>query len=193
MFTTVNANRNRPAYTLFAGEDVVVAGNDNVIAKEVETKYDRFQALQHCVIDENGAIGFGDYISRDFKDWLTTSYDSYMISVPLTFDDTWFKKQAPILQTILLRTEEDYTTVHNKYIGQSGAYLRMRWGWAWDQLSNRWDMIQNCYKPQKDFLYTDYIDTLIHIRGRGRSLQVEIRNDKDKDFRLASINMLVRI
>lgn len=193
VFTTVNANRNRPAYTLFAGEDVVVAGNDNVIAKEVETKYDRFQALQHCVIDENGAIGFGDYISRDFKDWLTTSYDSYMISVPLTFDDTWFKKQAPILQTILLRTEEDYTTVHNKYIGQSGAYLRMRWGWAWDQLSNRWDMIQNCYKPQKDFLYTDYIDTLIHIRGRGRSLQVEIRNDKDKDFRLASINMLVRI
>lgn len=193
VFTTVNANRNRPAYNLFAGEDLVVAGTDNVIAKEIEEKYDRFQALQHCIIDETGAISFGDYISRDFRDWLTTSYDSYMISTPLTFNDTWYKKQAPILQTIFLRTEEDYTTIHNKYIGQSGAYLRMRWNWAWDALSNRWDLIQNCYKPQKDFLYTDYIDTLIHIRGRGRSLQIEVRNDQDKDFRLASINMLVRI
>lgn len=193
VFTTVNANRNRPAYSLFAGEDLVMAGTDNVIAKEIEEKYDRFQALQHCVVDETGAIGFGDYISRDFRDWLTTSFDSYMISTPLTFDDTWYKKQAPILQTILLRTEEEVTTVHNKYIGQSGAYLRMRWSWSWDEKSNRWDLIQNCYKPQKDFLYTDYIDTIIHIRGRGRSLQVEIRNDKDKDFRLASINMLVRI
>lgn len=192
VFTTVNANRNRPTYNLFAGDSIVKAGEDYVTAKDIVTKYDRFQALQHCVIDEDGRIGFGDYISRDFKDWLQSSFDSYMISTPLTFNDTWFKKQAPIMQTVFLRTEEDYTRVHKKYIAQSGAYLRMRWHWSYDDKSNRWDLIQNCYKPQKDFLYTDYIDTLIHIRGRGRSLQIELRNDKDKDFRLASISMLVR-
>lgn len=193
VFTTLTAERNRPAYNMYAGDRLIKAGDDNVIAKEISTKYDRFQALQHCVIDEDGNIGFGDYNSRDYKDWLTSSYDSYMLSVPLTFDDTFYTKQAPILQTILSRTEEEVTTVPYKYIGQSGAYLRMRWGWSNSDKSNRWDLIQDCYKPQKDFLHTDYIPTLLHVRGRGKALQVEIRNDKDKDFRLAAINMLVRI
>ena len=69
----------------------------------------------------------------------------------------------------------------------------MRWGWSIDDKSNRWDLIQSCYIPPKDFLYTDYVVSQIHIRGRGRALQIEIRNDKDKDFRLAAINMLIRI
>ena len=193
VFTTLVAERNRPAYHMYAGDSLVKAGEDNVIAKEVVTKYDRFQALQHCIIDDNGNISFGDYNSRDFKDWLTSSYDSYMLSVPLTFDSTFYNKQAPILQTILARTEEAPTKIAKKYLGASGAYLRMRWGWANDYLSNRWDLIQNCYIPPKDFLYIDYIVSRVHVRGRGRALQIEIRNDKDKDFRLAAINVLVRV
>lgn len=193
VFTTLTAERVRPSYSLFAGDSLVIADNYNVIAKDVVTKYDRFQALQHCIIDENGNISFGDYNSRDFKDWLKSSYDSYMVSTPLTFDDTYFNKQAPILQTVITRTEEDFTRTPKKYIGSSGAYLRMRWGWSNSDLSNRWDLIQNCYILPKDFLYIDYVVSRVHIRGRGRSMQIEIRNDKDKDFRLASINMLVRV
>lgn len=193
VFTTLTAERVRPSYSLFAGDSLVIAGDYNVIAKDVVTKYDRFQALQHCIIDENGNISFGDYNSRDFKDWLKSSYDSYMVSTPLTFNDTYFNKQAPILQTVITRTEEDFTRTFKKYIGSSGAYLRMRWGWSNSDLSNRWDLIQNCYILPKDFLYIDYIVSRVHIRGRGRSMQIEIRNDGDKDFRLASINMLVRV
>ena len=193
VFTTIIAERNRPAYNMYAGDKLVKANEDNVIAKEISTKYDRFQALQHCIVDEEGNISFGDYNSRDYKDWLTSSYDSYMVSVPLTFDDTYYNKQVPLLQTILTRTEEDVTSVKGKYIGQSGAYLRMRWGWSNTDKSNRWDLIQSCYKPQKDFLYTDYVPTLLHVRGRGKAIQIEIRNDKDKDFRLANINLLVRV
>jgi hypothetical protein len=193
VFTTIIAERNRPAYNMYAGDKLVKAGEDNVIAKEISTKYDRFQALQHCIIDDTGNISFGDYNSRDYKDWLTSSYDSYMLSVPLTFNDTYYNKQVPLLQTILTRTEEDVTTVSGKYIGQSGAYLRMRWGWSNSDKSNRWDLIQSCYRPQKDFLHTDYVSSLLHVRGRGKAIQIEIRNDKDKDFRLANINLLVRI
>lgn len=193
VFTTLTAERVRPSYSLFAGDSLVIAGDYNVIAKDVVTKYDRFQALQHCIIDENGNISFGDYNSRDFKDWLKSSYDSYMVSTPLTFNDIYFNKQAPILQTVITRTEEDFTRTSKKYIGSSGAYLRMRWGWSNSDLSNRWDLIQNCYILPKDFLYIDYIVSRVHIRGRGRSMQIEIRNDGDKDFRLASINMLVRV
>lgn len=193
VFTTITAERVRPVYSLFAGDSLVIADNYSVIAKDVVTKYDRFQALQHCIIDENGNISFGDYNSRDFKDWLKSSYDSYMVSTPLTFNDTYFNKQAPILQTVITRTEEDFTRTSKKYIGSSGAYLRMRWGWSNSDLSNHWDLVQNCYILPKDFLYIDYIVSRVHIRGRGRSMQIEIRNDGDKDFRLASINMLVRV
>lgn len=193
VFTGMTAERIRPAYSLFAGDQKVVAGDANVTAREIEEKYDRFQALQHAIVDTEGNISFGDYNSRDFIDWGTTPYDSYMISAPITFDDLYYNKQAPILQTVLQRTEEDYTTIHNRYIGETGAYLRIRWHWGNDMLSNRWDLIQDCYKPQKDFLWTDYISSRIHIRGRGKALQVEIRNDENKDFRLAALNLLVRI
>ena len=81
--------------------------------------------------------------------------------------------------------ESDYTT-------PSGAIIRMRWGWSVDPLSNRWDMMQNGYRPQKDFLHDDYVESRMHIRGRGKAFQVEIRNDDNKDFRLTGLNIITR-
>jgi hypothetical protein len=78
------------------------------------------------------------------------------------------------------------------YIAASGANLRMRWGWALNDRSNRWDMVQNGYRPQKDFLYDEYVESRVHVRGRGKAFQVEIRNDGNKDFRLAGMNLVVR-
>jgi hypothetical protein len=78
------------------------------------------------------------------------------------------------------------------YTTPSGAYLRMRWGWSLTDLSNRWDIVQNAYRPQKDFLHDEFVESRIHIRGRGKSYQIEIRNDSNKDFRLAGMNSLVR-
>jgi hypothetical protein len=70
--------------------------------------------------------------------------------------------------------------------------IRMRWGWSLNDRSNRWDMIQNGYRPQKDFLHDEYVESRIHVRGRGKAFQVEIRNDDNKDFRLAGMNLMVR-
>ena len=106
--------------------------------------------------------------------------------------DTYYNKQVPILQTLFKRTEEGALTTPNKYIAASGAYIRMRWGWSLTDTSNRWDLIQNAYRPQKDFMQDEYVESRIHIRGRGKSYQIEIRNDDNKNFRLAGINTLVR-
>jgi hypothetical protein len=78
------------------------------------------------------------------------------------------------------------------YIAPSGANIRMRWGWSLNDRSNRWDMVQNGYRPQKDFLYDEYVESRIHVRGRGKAFQVEVRNDDNKDFRLAGMNLVVR-
>lgn len=80
----------------------------------------------------------------------------------------------------------------NGFTTPSGAIIRMRWGWSVNPLSNRWDMMQNGYRPQKDFLHDDYVESRMHIRGRGKAFQVEIRNDENKDFRLTGLNIITR-
>lgn len=79
-----------------------------------------------------------------------------------------------------------------EYLAPSGNIIRMRWGWSLSPLSNRWDMMQNGYRPQKDFLYDDYVESRMHIKGRGKAFQVEIRNDDNKDFRLMGLNIITR-
>lgn len=82
--------------------------------------------------------------------------------------------------------------VYAKYTTPSSAIIRMRWGWSLNPLSNRWDMMQNGYRPQKDFLHDDYVESRLHIRGRGKAFQIEIRNDDNRDFRLTGLNIITR-
>ena len=196
VFDTINSYEIAPTMFLRAGGQRVVAGGNPVTVTEEDPAYSRYVAVGHCILTDQG-ISFGDFNSREYIDWDSSPYDSYMISHPMTKEssgngDTYFNKQVPILQALFKRTEEGRLLPPKKYIAQSGAYIRMRWGWSLADKSNRWDLIQNAYRPQKDFFYDDYVESRIHIRGRGKSYQVEIRNDENKDFRLAGLNLLVR-
>lgn len=192
VFETINSYEIRPTLYLRADGKRIVAGDNYVITNEQDNKYNRFVAIQHCILTDNNAISFGDFISREFIDWDTNSYDSYMVSRPIMLGDTYYNKQAPIMQTLFKRTEEYKMMPKDTYIAQSGAYIRMRWGWSLNDKSNRWDLVQNGYRPQKDFLQDEYVESRMHIRGRGKSFQVEIRNDKNKDLRLSGLNLMVR-
>ena len=202
VFETVNSYEITPTSYLYADGRRVVADNQYVVAKDQENKYNRFVAIQHCIVSPDNEISFGDFNNRDFLDWGTTNFDSYLVSRPMMIEGynqygnaiggTFANKQVPILQTLFKRTEEDITAVPKKYIAASGAYIRMRWGWSLNEKSNRWDLIQNAYRPQKDFMNDEYVESRIHIRGRGKSYQIEIRNDSNKDFRLAGMDEIVR-
>ena len=336
VFETLNSNMIEPTMYVRAGGSRVVAGGVPVIAAEEETtKYNRWTAIQHCIIDDEGKMSFGDFNSREFYDWDNQQYDSYLLSRPIVAEDTYWNKQVPILQTLFKRTEEyemnektsnvitgvynfngtyteglnrqnyvlkDINTVYpskpitlsfklngvfsisvgtpadtlhdavvslwrvyrddngvlrqvlqNKqvrqdistgdtltficndtnygdtfeisvfapkdsnerirsisftttvtydtispiikdknYVAASGAYIRMRWGWSLNDKSNRWDLIQNAYRPQKDFMNDEFVESRLHIKGRGKAFQLEIRNDSNKDFRLSGMNMIVR-
>jgi len=171
-----------------------------VTAVDETNKYNRYVSIQHLITsiskedtDYRLKVGFGDYNSREFIDFSTNPFNSYMVSRPINVQDTYFNKQAPIMQTLFKRTEEAKTTKKNVYISASGAMLRIRWGWSQADKSNRWDIVQNGYRPQKDFLYDEYVESRLHVRGRGKAFQVEISNDYNKDFRLAGINLIVRV
>jgi len=202
VFELVNSYQVSPTVYLRAGGRRVVAGGQYVTAKEEVSDYDRFTAIGHCVLTADNQISFGDFNSREFIDWDSASYDSYLVSRPITTEGvstygnlvggTYANKQVPILQTLFKRTEEGHLRSPKKYIAASGAFLRMRWGWSLNDESNRWDIVQNAYRPQKDFLHDEYVESRIHIRGRGKAYQIEIRNDGNKNFRLAGINTLIR-
>lgn len=201
VFETLNSYEVSPTIYVRAGGKRVIAGGQYVTVTEEDIKYNRYVAIGHCILTDQG-ISFGDFNSREYIDWDANGYDSYMVSRPMTTEGlnrygkevggTYDNKQVPILQTLFKRTEEGPLLTPKKYIAQSGAYIRMRWGWSLNATSNRWDLIQNAYRPQKDFMDDEYVESRIHVRGRGKAYQVEIRNDGNKDFRLAGMNLLVR-
>lgn len=202
VFSSTKAYEINPTMYVRVDGERVVADSSPVIAAEEDEDFKRWTAIQHIITDEEGNTSFGDYNSREFKDFDTHSYDSYMVSRPIMFagfstfgnavQDTANDKQVPILQTLFKRTEQSKLADGKNYIAASGANICVRWGWSLTDRSNRWDMVQNGYRPQKDFLHDEYVESRIHVRGRGKAFQVEIRNDDNKDFRLAGMNILVR-
>ena len=201
-YNTPNAFEIAPTIYVRVNGERVVSNNNPVLAAEEKSEFKRWTAIKHLIDDGNGSFSFGDYNSREFKDFDKVIYDSYMVSRPIMFtgysaygnpiNDTSTDKQVPILQTLFKRTEQVKLANGKDYLAASGAQIRVRWGWSLDSRSNRWDMVQNGYRPQKDFLHDEYVESRIHVRGRGKAFQVEIRNDDNKDFRLAGMNILVR-
>lgn len=117
-----------------------------------------------------------------FVDNFSFTGGGYLENIKVSYS---FTILVPDFYEIAYIKSQDYTT-------PSGAFIRMRWGWSVNPLSNRWDMVQNGYRPQKDFLHDDYVESRLHIRGRGKAFQVEIRNDENKDFRLTGLNIITR-
>ena len=122
-------------------------------------------------------------------------YDQFAINVIGFYCTGGEFQNMPVTYSIttLVPVFEEFTSVESaEYTTPSGAFIRMRWGWSINPLSNRWDMVQNGYRPQKDFMHDDYVESRLHIRGRGKAFQVEIRNDENKDFRLTGLNIITR-
>jgi hypothetical protein len=124
-------------------------------------------------------------------------YTDYQLGFNLATVDPSYAEASQVfaeytINTYVAEYGETLTYTPSDYTTPSGAIMRMRWGWSANPLSNRWDMMQSGYRPQKDFLHDDYVESRMHIRGRGKAFQVEIRNDENKDFRLTGLNIITR-
>lgn len=202
VFDTLNSSLIEPTSYVKSQEETIISNGEYVTANEETNDYNRYVAVQHGIVNKDGHVSFGDYNNRNFLDWDTVGFDSYLVSAPITSSgkflfsgsmiaNTFDKRQVPQLETIFERTEEG-KLMRNTYISPSGAYIRVRWGWSLKEQSNRWDIQQNGYIPQKDFLNDAIVVSKMYVKGRGRSFQVEVRNDKEKDFRLVGMNITMR-
>lgn len=182
-----------PSIALWAGEDVVYDDEDNeVVSHAYKTELDEYVSFANLayIVDE-GNIFFCDFNDRDFIDWQKNSYDSYFVSFPMNFGSTYTKKYTPVLQPYFKRTEEGVLK-NGEYLVPSGCKVRVRWCWADEQASNRWDIEQQGYIPLKGFMNFKYVNTKIRLRGRGEAVQISVMSEPLKDFRLSGLNMLVR-
>lgn len=182
-----------PSIALWAGEDVIYDDEDNeVVSHSYKNELDEYVSFANLayIVDE-GHIFFCDFNDRDFIDWQKSSYDSYFVSFPMNFGSTYTKKYTPVLQPYFKRTEEGELK-NGEYLVPSGCRIRVRWCWANEQNSNRWDIEQQGYIPLKGFMNFKYVNTKIRLRGRGEAVQISVMSEPLKDFRLSGLNMLVR-
>lgn len=179
-----------PEVLLYAGEDIVASEDNDVIATEYSSDYNEYSALCHLSKIGN-QLAYTQYNSRDFVDWRDYDFDAYMVSYPLIVTDMISYKQTPIVQTTFIRTEEAKLADGN-YIAPTGCKYRTRWSWSVGDESNRWDMMQNCYHCPSNFDSFKYITSKIVVRGRGKAFQIELRNDQNKDMRIAGITTIIR-
>lgn len=182
-----------PSIALWAGEDIVYDDEENeVVSHAYRTELDEYVSFANLAyITDEGKIFFCDFNDRDFIDWQRNSYDSYFVSFPINFGSTYVKKNTPILQPYFKRTEEG-ALKNGEYLVPSGCKLRVRWCWANEQASNRWDIEQQGYIPLKGFMNFKYVNTKIRLRGKGEAVQVSVMSEPLKDFRLSGLNVMVR-
>lgn len=191
-FETVIPSYIVPTIDLYAGEDEVVAGTTEVTVKNFGEEYGRnFSVCYLGYIDSYDSLFFCDFASREFVDWGTSLYESYIESFPITFGSTWQKKYTPVIQCYFLRTEEDELT-DGAFLAPSSCYVRAKWKWSETQESNRWDLMQQGYIRLPRFMNFRYVNGKIRIHGSGPAMQLRLESKDDNDFKLSGINLLIR-
>jgi hypothetical protein len=192
VFETVLPTFIIPSIGLYAGDQDIVAGTNDVIVKDFGEEYGRnFSVCYVGYIKEYDRLFFCDFSSREFTDWNTSFYNSFAVSYPITFGSTWQKQYTPVLQCYYLRTEEDELT-NGTYLAPSSCYLSARWKWGETQASDRWDLVQESYIHIPRFMEFKYVNGKIRVRGSGPAVQYKIESKDDNDFKLSGMNMLIR-
>lgn len=192
VFETILPTYLTPSIALFAGDNEISAGTNDVIVKDFGEEYARNYSVCYLgYIKSFDRLFFCDFYSRDFLDWQESMYKSYAVSYPITFGSTWKKQYTPTLQCYFLRTEEDELT-NGSYLAPSSCYLSARWKWSDTQESDRWDLTQNAYIRIPRFMEFRYVNGKIRVRGSGPAVQYKIESKDDDDFKLSGMNMLIR-
>ena len=181
-----------PSIGLYAGNDDITAGDNDVIVKDFGGEFGRnFSVCYLGYIKSYDRLFFCDFASREFIDFGTGLYKSYALSYPITFGSTFNKKYTPVAQCYFLRTEEDEMN-NGTYLAPSSCYIRARWKWGETSDSHKWDLVQEGYIRIPRFMNFRYVNGKIRIKGSGPSMQLMLESKEDNDFKLSGINLEIR-
>ena len=176
-----------------ANGNTVYIGNDAVHIKKKKDSYIGYDTLSYLVVDGNSfKTTFANCTDIEHLDWKTGditgngySFDSYITSHPLVFNNVYQYKQAPYVTTTFERTDEGN-------LFQSGCFMSAIWDWSLGEGAYKWDSKQQVYRPGEFYKLKEYVTTKTRVRGSGKALQLHFESDGDKDFRIAGIGIDAR-
>ena len=158
-----------------------------------------------CLDVANGKVTFGDFRNNCMRDWTAGDYmgpgyvyDSYLISHPMNatqvssftgrrITDIVHSKNLPYLITYFRRIETGELTT-GEYVYPSGCQGSILWDWRTSGKEGKWSSPTELYRPDRRTIFEQgYIVNKTNIRGLGRSYQVKLESDGDKQFILEGL------
>jgi len=194
--------------------DAVVAGEDDIIAtimgierdvvinrNNLGTTLDTHFVVIGMEVGGKFNFCFGYLEGNTFKDFemnsgiftdTERSYESFIETAPMVFNDVAHKKQAPYLYTVFRRVETGVDPETDLFINPGSCYYRVLWDWATSTNASKYGSAYQAYKPR--LIGTEFLDgrdtgyatvrSKHRIRGRGDTFQIRFESEEDKDFHL---------
>lgn len=181
-------------------DDAILLADDPIESEEFAYE----SSTLVCFSPAQGKITFGDFNSNLLRDWVNGdtegngyTFDSYLISHPMSASgyttggaratDFAHNKNMPYLITYFRRTETG-KTINGSYVYPSGCIGSAIWDWKTAGNRGGWDAPQQLYRPNvNNLLFDGYVITKTNIRGIGRSFQVKLQSQGDKQFILEAL------
>lgn len=148
------------------------------------------------IIPETQQFGFATFSSKDFLDFETEDYRSFLLTGYDTQQQAELQKQAPYITMFSKRTEDGVVMTENGFelSNQSSIKLSTRWDFASTDESGKFSKRQQAYRFRRNYTIDpnvstfdngyDVVVTRNKILGRGRSLQILLESDTGKDFNI---------
>ena len=195
----------KKAIRVFAGDDTVMAGTDQVVTDEatntgIRTRVTRL--VLSTASDGSGVsnIEFGTLTNTDFLDYGIIDAEAFMLTGYVTGGDTMRYKDVPWLVTHLRKTEGVITDVG--VTDESSCYCQAQWNWTSDPAAQMWGSPIQVYRLLRgrwgftgDTVAkgTEVVTSKTKLRGRGRTVSLKFYTEPGKDCQLLGWNILAGI
>lgn len=155
--------------------------------------YESFSII--CHDGSQMKLTFADITNLNCKDWDKAdvkgsgfNYVSYIQGHPVNLGDINRKKTIPYLLTTFRRTEKGITKAGDK-VFPSNCNASVKWSWSTSSDSGDWDLAQKVYRPDKEYLDREFVDTKTRVRGGGKAFAVRLESVSNYNFIIEAIGI----
>lgn len=193
-----------------ATSELVFDDNLEVVTNQIPVQYTKY--TNFVVVGQyDPALNLGYFRfdlglleGTEFVDFVDTPYesafDSDMAFAYVNFGDTLREKGVPYIQLLFKRVEDFVLDDNEVDTNEGGCLIRVGFDWSSSNVNHKYGEFKSCYFPDR-FNQTmiaglnpgsEVVDYKYKVRGRGKSVQIELKNDGNKDFYVYGWQLLVR-
>lgn len=181
-------------YNILAGADQVIDASSNTVIETISSTGATNSDTKFLVRTADGYLTIANFTGRDFLDWGSADYSSYVETAYDFSGSALLKKNVPYIVSYMKRTEENFIPSGGNYIVDypSSCIFTVKWDLSVD--SSRWSTPSQIYRMVNyptvdinDLTFSYPYDTIVaktKIRGKGRVLRMRFESETGKDLNL---------